>query len=106
MHTLLRQLRRSPAFVITVIATLALGVGLTGASQINARLLDRVYIWLSERERKRWEAKRGEIEAGGISNSEKGGEKEKTPERKKFGRPEFRLRASFRIRLRISVFES
>lgn len=79
---------------------IALGVGLTGASQINARLLDRVYIWLSERERKRWEAKRGEIEAGGTSNSEKSGEKEKgekTPERKKFGRPEFRLRSYLSI---------
>ncbi|KLO06430.1 MFS polyamine transporter [Schizopora paradoxa] len=72
---------------------IALGVGLTGASQINARLLDRVYIWLSERERKRWEAKRG-VEAG-IGDDEKGGEKGGEKERKKFGRPEFRLPSMF-----------
>ncbi|KAF9443637.1 MFS polyamine transporter [Macrolepiota fuliginosa MF-IS2] len=28
---------------------IALGIGLTGASQINARYMDRVYIWLKER---------------------------------------------------------
>lgn len=102
---------------------IALGVGLTGASQVNARLLDRVYVWLSERERVRWEAGRGGVE-GGVANSKarevekeaKGDEKKRDEKsvgkdgetgtgekgtggekrsdaRKHFGRPEFRLRA-------------
>ena len=53
---------------------IALGIGLTGASQCNARMMDKVYRWLSEREERREGLERG-----------------------KGGKPEYRLRESFSV---------
>ncbi|KLO07248.1 MFS polyamine transporter [Schizopora paradoxa] len=63
---------------------IALGSGMTLASQTTARLMDTIYIALSERAKNRWVAEHG-------GNGEEGGEKKSEVDRKAFAKPEFRL---------------